>query len=109
MTIRISIDAMGGDFGPEVTVAAAARALASHASLELVLVGDEARVLPELSRHGLVHHPRTDFEHAPQVVEMHERPSAALRGKRESSMRRAIDKVRAGKPRPPSVPGTPAR
>ncbi|MGE0486562.1 MAG: phosphate acyltransferase PlsX [Gammaproteobacteria bacterium] len=96
MTIRISIDAMGGDFGPEVTVAAAARALARHDRLELVLIGDETRVLPELSRHGLVHHARASFEHAPQVVEMHERPSAALRGKRESSMRHAIDKVRAG-------------
>ena len=74
---------MGGDHGPVVTVAAAAQALARHASLELVLVGDEATLLQAMASNGLTGHARVSIEHAPQVVEMHERPSSALRGKRE--------------------------
>lgn len=97
MATRIAIDAMGGDHGPVVTVAAAAAALRKHADLELVLVGDEAQVAPAMASHGLTGHGRVAFEHAPQVVEMHERPSLALRNKRESSMRRALDTVKDGR------------
>lgn len=87
---------MGGDHGPTVTVAAAAQALDRFPELELILVGDEARVMPVLKQSGLDRNTRVVFAHAPQVVEMQERPSAALRGKRESSMRRAIDMVKSG-------------
>ena len=97
MPIRVAIDAMGGDFGPAVTVAAAAQALPRHVDLELILVGDEARLAPALTAHGLLGHPRVTVEHAPQVVEMHERPSVALRSKRESSMRRSVDLVKEGR------------
>ena len=96
MTIRIAIDAMGGDNGPVVTVAAAARALARHSSLELVLVGNQAMLTQPLRDNGLTEHTRVTVLHAEQVVEMHERPSLALRGKRESSMRKAIDLVKDG-------------
>ncbi len=96
MTIRIAIDAMGGDHGPVVTVAAAAHALARHLSLELVLVGNQAMLTQSLRDNGLTGHPRVMVQHAEQVVEMHERPSLALRGKRESSMRKAIDLVKDG-------------
>ena len=96
MTIRIAIDAMGGDNGPVVTVAAAARALARHSSLELVLVGNQAMLTQPLRDNGLTEHPRVTVLHAEQIVEMHERPSLALRGKRESSMRKAIDLVKDG-------------
>ncbi len=96
MTTTISLDVMGGDHGPEVTVAAAARALAGNPALHLVLVGDEAVVPPVLERHALAGHERARFVHAPQVVEMHDRPSTALRSKRESSMRRALDLIKAG-------------
>lgn len=87
---------MGGDHGPEVTVAAAATALKAHPGLELTLVGDEARTTPFIAQHGLADHPRARFVHAPQVVEMDDKPSTALRSKRESSMRRAIDLVKTG-------------
>ncbi|MCC6705968.1 MAG: phosphate acyltransferase PlsX [Gammaproteobacteria bacterium] len=97
MTIRIAIDAMGGDHGPVVTVAAAAQALARHASLELVLVGDEPTLKQALAGNGLAAHARVSIEHATQVVEMHEKPSSALRSKRESSMRKAIDQVKDGR------------
>ena len=90
---------MGGDHGPTVTVAAAARALARHASLELVLVGDEATVRAAMSANGIANHARVTLEHTTQVVEMHEKPSQALRGKRDSSMRKAIDLVKDGSAR----------
>ena len=87
---------MGGDFGPEVTLAAASHTLGNAADLNLIVVGDEASVLPELERRGLDNDPRVKFVHAPQVVEMDERPSSALRNKRESSMRVAINQVKNG-------------
>jgi glycerol-3-phosphate acyltransferase PlsX len=96
LTVRIAIDAMGGDHGPAVTVAAAVRALARHAALELVLVGDQERLQPQIVQSGLLGHARVEVLHAAQVVEMHERPSTALRGKRESSMRKSVDLVKDG-------------
>ena len=88
---------MGGDFGPQVTVPAAASALERHASLALVLVGDEAVLTAQLAESGLENHDRIEVQHASQVVEMHEKPSLALRRKRESSMRKAIDLVKEGR------------
>lgn len=87
---------MSGDRGPEVIVQSAVASLDRHKNLVLLLVGDEARLGPLRSQF-----PRTDPErlrivHAPEVVEMHERPSTALRGKRNSSMRVAIDLVKNG-------------
>src|SRR5690606_38208462 len=61
-----------------------------------VLFGDEVQLRPLLAEHGLATHPRVSVEYTVQVVAMHERPSSALRGKRESSMRRAIDIVKDG-------------
>ena len=87
---------MGGDHGPVVTVAAAAQALARHPTLELILVGDEPTLIQSLQDQKLAGSPRVSITHAAQVVEMHERPSLALRGKRESSMRKAIDLVKEG-------------
>ena len=70
--------------------------LGNAADLNLIVVGDEASVLPELERRGLDNDPRVKFVHAPQVVEMDEKPSSALRNKRESSMRVAINQVKNG-------------
>jgi len=93
--IRLALDAMGGDFGPEVTVVAAIAALARHPELSLTLVGDREAILrvQEANRYA---GDRIAIHHAPQKVEMDERPSSALRNKRESSMRLALDLVRAG-------------
>ena len=86
---------MGGDFGPEVTVAAAKAACSRHAELSLTLVGDRDAILRVQEQHG-GDDERVTIQHAPQKVEMDERPSSALRNKRESSMRLALDLVRAG-------------
>jgi glycerol-3-phosphate acyltransferase PlsX len=93
----IAIDAMGGDHGPVVTVPAALSALKSHKKLELILVGDEQVLADELARHGAATGQRLSLHHASQVVGMDEKPSQALRGKKDSSMRVALELVKAGR------------
>lgn len=93
--MRIAIDVMGGDVGPEVIIAAALRCTGAHPDLELDLVGD--RLLIE----KMIGDRQADLErisvcHAPQVVEMGEKPALALRHKRQSSMHLAIGKVKSG-------------
>lgn len=87
---RIALDAMGGDHAPAATVAGALLALAEQsADLHVELVGREDVLKAELERaNGLtaVSEGRLSIVHAPDVIEMHEKPSAAVRGKRESSM-----------------------
>ncbi|WP_430012749.1 phosphate acyltransferase PlsX [Metapseudomonas otitidis] len=93
----IAIDAMGGDFGPRCIVPASIVCLAEFPSLHLVLVG-QAPVLEELiARESGVDRRRLSVEHAAEVVAMDERPSQALRSKPDSSMRVALDLVRAGR------------
>ena len=85
---------MGGDFGSEVVVAAALRALGGDAELNLVLVGDQDELLTRLAAN--VKNERISIQHASQSVGMDEPPAQALRGKRDSSMRVAIDMVKSG-------------
>lgn len=92
----IAIDAMGGDHGPGITVPASLLALKQYPGLKLILVGDEAQLSAELSRHGGQLSERLVFQHASQVVAMDEAPSSALRGKKDSSMRVAINLVKQG-------------
>lgn len=92
----IALDAMGGDFGPSEIVPAALIALKKYKELQLILVGKEDLVLEELKKNNAVGHERIKVIHAPEVVEMHEAPSQALRNKKESSMRLAIELVRDG-------------
>ncbi|BCG23659.1 phosphate acyltransferase [Pseudomonas tohonis] len=93
----IAIDAMGGDFGPRCIVPASIACLAEFPSLHLILVG-QAPLLEELiARENGVDRQRLSVEHASEVVGMDERPSQALRGKPDSSMRIALDLVRAGR------------
>jgi phosphate acyltransferase len=87
---------MGGDFGPSEIVPAALSILEKHIDLTLLLVGKENVVLDELKKHNAAEHDRIKIVHAPEVVEMHEAPSHALRNKKESSMRIAIEQVRDG-------------
>ncbi len=87
---------MGGDFGPLEIVPAALSILKKHSDLSLILVGKENIIIEELKKHNAVEHERIKLIHAPEVVEMHESPSHALRNKKESSMRLAIEQVRDG-------------
>lgn len=86
---------MGGDHGPAEIVPAALHALAQHPGLNLVLAGREEVLAPLLA--GAAGRERIELVHAPETVEMHELPSAALRNKKQSSMRVAIELVRDGR------------
>ncbi len=92
----IALDAMGGDHGVGVVVPAALRALRDNLQLKLILVGDQQQITQELNRHGGLPGERLSIRHASQVVGMDEPPSSALRGKKDSSMRVAIDLVKEG-------------
>ncbi len=94
MTSRIAIDCMGGDHGPAVTVPAALRFLGDHPAARLILVGREDAVRPLLG--GAADDPRLRVVHAEEVVGMDESPALALRNKKDSSMRVAINLVKEG-------------
>ena len=94
MTARIAIDCMGGDHGPSVTVPAALRFLVDHPAANLILVGREEDIRPLLG--GQAANPALRVVHASEVVEMDESPALALRNKKDSSMRVAINLVKAG-------------
>ncbi|MCB1827048.1 MAG: phosphate acyltransferase PlsX [Coxiellaceae bacterium] len=96
MTIRISIDAMGGDHGPRVTVPAAMMALRKHPDLHLIMVGQQEVLRPLLNSQGSDLVDRWSIVHASEVVEMDESPALALRNKKDSSMRVAINLVKEG-------------
>ncbi|HET7775192.1 MAG TPA: phosphate acyltransferase PlsX [Azospira sp.] len=93
MGITIAIDCMGGDHGPNVTVPAALDFLSRNADARVILVGLEEKLraalpapLPE----------RIVLRHATEVVAMDEPPAMALRSKKDSSMRVAINLVKEG-------------
>lgn len=86
---------MSGDLGAEVVVRAAAAALERYRNIELVLVGDE-RELSGLVRNIIGDDARVRIHHASEIVAMSEPPADALRKKKDSSMRVAIDLVKTG-------------
>jgi phosphate acyltransferase len=96
-TGRIAVDAMGGDLGPAEVVAAVRLALAQpHSPYAITLVGDEAVLGPLLSEAGLRRSARLELHHASEVITMEDKPLLALKRKKDSSMVRAIELVKAG-------------
>lgn len=93
--MRIALDAMGGDFGPAVTVEGAVETLSEDEELEIILVGDEEALKKELSTKRYPFS-RLHIRHASQVVNMDEPALAAVRKKKDSSIRRAIELVKNG-------------
>ncbi|WP_303905846.1 phosphate acyltransferase PlsX [Thiohalomonas denitrificans] len=94
--MTIALDAMGGDHGVSVVVPAALQTLREMPALRLILVGDQQAMEEELKRHGTASGDRLVLHHASQVVAMDDLPSQALRGKKDSSMRVAINQVKEG-------------
>jgi glycerol-3-phosphate acyltransferase PlsX len=86
---------MSGDLGAEVVVRAAAATLEKHTDVELMLVGDEVE-LGDLVTRIIGDDARLNIVHASEVVEMSEPPAEALRRKKDSSMRVAINLVKDG-------------
>jgi len=96
VTVTVAVDAQGGDFGPSVTVPAALQFLRDEPEAAVILVGLKDDIEAELKRHGGLGQERLTLRHASQVVGMDEPPALALRGKKDSSMRVAIDLVKEG-------------
>ena len=92
----IALDAMSGDHGVAVVVPAALEVRRKSPHLRLILVGDREAIEAELANQGATSDERLTIHHASQVVGMDEHPSQALRGKKDSSMRVAIDLVKEG-------------
>ncbi len=86
--MRIAVDAMGGDYAPEAIVEGAVQA-AEEYGFTIILVGQEDRVRQELAKYK-TDHLSIEVRHAPDIVEMHDLPSVALRRKKESSLHKAI-------------------
>jgi len=97
MTIKVSIDASGGDHGIPVTVAAGIKALSVFQDLQLTFVGDQTTIQAEISKHSSSARAsdRIQVIHATEVVLMNESPAIALRKKKDSSMRVAINLVKS--------------
>jgi len=93
--MRIALDAMGGDHAPATTVEGAVDAVRKFKDLSVILVGDKAKLSIEL-RGKEYPHSNISVKHASQTVEMDESPTSALRRKKDSSVRIAIDLVKAG-------------
>lgn len=88
---------MGGDQGPHIILPAAILAVQTMPNLHLMLCGDSAIISQELEKHQFSDHPQFTIIHTSQIVEMDEKPSQALRGKKDSSMRKVLDLVKTGK------------
>jgi glycerol-3-phosphate acyltransferase PlsX len=96
MTIKISIDCMGGDHGPSVTIPAALSFLKQQPDAEVILVGVEETLRAELKKHHADNTPRLSIKHASEVVAMDDPIEVALRRKKDSSMRVAVELVKEG-------------
>lgn len=96
MDITVAIDVMGGDHGPHVTIPAALQALKQDSELNIILVGLTEAVEAELSARNASVNPRLRIHHASEVVSMDESPQSALKNKKDSSMRVAINLVKSG-------------
>jgi len=93
---------MGGDQGPLVTIPSAIMAIKTLPNLHLILCGDETLITTELARlnisqQDLAQHKQLSIFATTQTVAMDEKPAFALRSKKDSSMRKALDLVHDGK------------
>jgi len=95
--ICIAVDAMGGDHGPNVVIPATLQVLSENTDLRLILVGKQPLIEAELAATEITRdNARLLIKNASQVVDMDELPSYALRGKKDSSMRIALNLMQEG-------------
>jgi glycerol-3-phosphate acyltransferase PlsX len=99
--ITIAVDAMGGDHGPSVIVSAVLQVLNKYNSLRLILVGDEEMLRRQLHIYQKKNRTEIDknrliIRHTSQCVAMDDSPAYALRTKKDSSMRVAINLIKEG-------------
>ena len=96
MPVTVAVDAMGGDHGPSVTLPAALRFLEETPDAQVILVGLQGPLEAALARQKSPAASRLTLRPATEVVEMQEPPADALRKKKDSSMRVAINLVKEG-------------
>ncbi len=96
MAVTVAVDCMGGDHGPSVTVPAAVDYLRTSADAHVVLVGLQDAIAAELRSLAAEGMPGLTVVHASEIIAMDESPALALRGKKDSSMRIAINQVKDG-------------
>jgi len=96
MTVTIAVDVMGGDHGAKVTVPATLSFLKTHPDVRVILVGQQPAIEQALTAQKISQHPQIEIHHATEVVEMDESPQSALKNKKDSSMRVAINLVKDG-------------
>ncbi len=94
MPVTVAIDAMGGDHGPSTTLRAALKFLEATPDARVIAVGQEAPLRAALAKLTSPARDRLTLHAASEVVEMHEPPADALRRKKDSSMRVAINLVK---------------
>lgn len=92
--MKIAVDAMGGDFAPQLIVEGAVLVAKKH-GVKVVLVGDEDQVSKELSKYPTSKLP-IYIHHAPYVVAMHDSPSTVIRRMKDTSIKIAIDLEKEG-------------
>jgi glycerol-3-phosphate acyltransferase PlsX len=96
MDITVAIDAMGGDHGPRVTIPAALDLLKLDSKVKIILVGLSDAIEAELSANKAQVGSRLSIHHSSELVLMDESPQSALKNKKDSSMRVAINLVKSG-------------
>jgi glycerol-3-phosphate acyltransferase PlsX len=96
MQITVAVDCMGGDHGPRVTVPAALAFLRASSGVAMILVGARQALEAALASHGAAAGPGLRLRHASEVVQMDEPPAHAMRYKKDSSMRVAVNLVKSG-------------
>lgn len=96
MDITVAIDAMGGDHGPRVTIPAALDLLKLDSKVKIILVGLTDAIEAELSANKAQVGSRLSIHHASELVLMDESPQSALKNKKDSSMRVAVNLVKSG-------------
>jgi glycerol-3-phosphate acyltransferase PlsX len=94
--VTLAIDCMGGDYGPSVTVPAALRFLERDPDATIYLVGRQDAIDAELRRRRVSVGERLRVRNATEVVAMDESPATAVKRKKDSSMRVAVDLVKNG-------------
>ena len=87
---------MGGDHGVNVVIPACIRAIRKNPKLCLLLAGDQDQIKSHLEKHGISKHHQLTSMHTTETVAMDELPSHALRNKKDSSMRVALNLVKEG-------------
>jgi len=95
MQHSIAIDAMGGDYGIKVTVPASIQILQRFPEINIILVGNAVGIKRSLAKLKKSNHPRLSVLNATESVEMDESPQSALKNKKNSSMRLAINLVKS--------------